>query len=195
MSKRTSLLVAGSLLAFGCQSNVAPVASSAPSTASTAPSVAPATSSAPATAVPEAAGDATQNKAPAWTIGKWSASATTRATQLQLPGNQGVQIAWLKDKSQQHSGEVKLSLTLKAPGIVSGELSGALGTLDLAGVWPAQGPLHLELRPSHDGAEVFHGTLTLTWDAEKQRATGELRATSGDGRWLRSAELEVTRAS
>lgn len=132
---------------------------------------------------------------PAWAVGAWTARATLHRTELKLPNDQGVQIAWLKDKGVQHSGEVELSLTLTAPGVATGQLSGALGTLSLSGVWPEQGPLHLELQPTHDGAEVFHGTLTLTWDAEKQRARGILRATSGDGHWLRSAELEVVRAS
>lgn len=194
MGQRASLLSAGPwlALAIGCQSNPTTTASSAqasePTAAQAIPLVAP-------TVVPQATRDEAAKEIPAWATGKWSASATTRSTELQLPGNQGVQIAWLKDKGQHHSGEVKLSLTLEATGTVNGELSGVLGNLAVVGIWPAQGPMHLELRPSRDGADVFHGTLTLTWDAETLRARGILRATSGDGHWLRSAELEVTRAS
>jgi hypothetical protein len=133
--------------------------------------------------------------APEWAVGKWQAAGTTAATALQLPNNQGVQLAWLKDKGKQHSGAVSLSLTLSDSGEATGDISGALGTLPLRGAWSAPNVLHLELRPSSDGPDVFHGTLTITWDAEKKRGQGLLRATSGDGYWLRSADLEVTRPS
>lgn len=132
---------------------------------------------------------------PEWAVGKWHATGTTVATQLELPNNQGVQLAWLKDNGKQHSGAVSLSLTLSSRGEATGDVSGALGTLLLSGVWSAPNVLHLELRPANDGPSLFHGTLTIAWDAEKKQGHGLLRATSGDGHWLRTADLEVTRPS
>lgn len=132
---------------------------------------------------------------PDWAVGKWVASGTTTVTHLQLPNDQGVQLAWLKDAGKQHIGPLELSLTLAANGVATGKLTGVLGDLSLEGLWPSAGPLHLELRPAAEGTDVFHGTLTVTWNAQIRRGRALLKATSGDGRWLRAANLEVTRSS
>lgn len=132
---------------------------------------------------------------PSWIVGKWAASGPATLTPLHLPNNQGVQLAWLKDKGKQFSGPLELSLTLDGNGEVLGELTGAIGNLKASGVWPAKGPLHLELRPAEEAVDVFHGVVTVTWDEQKQQGRARLRATSGDGYWLRAADLEVTRSS
>lgn len=131
---------------------------------------------------------------PAWALGAWRGQGSGTVNQLQLPNNQGVQIGWLKDKGTGYVGELELSLTLDKNGQASGQLTGALGTLSISGAWPPAGPLHLELRSNADGPEMFHGTLTVVWDEAKMRATATLRASSGDGQWLRASSLELTRA-
>jgi hypothetical protein len=140
---------------------------------------------------PSVTGDVT----PEWAVGNWHASGTATTARLQLPNNQGVQLAWLKDKGDQYAGQLELTLTLAPNGDVTAELVGALGTLRASGAWPKAGPLHLELRPTEEANDVFHGTLTVTWDAQKKQGSATLRAASGDGHWLRTANLEVTRPS
>jgi hypothetical protein len=164
----------------GAASSVAPVARGAPTTLATGHGDAPLV----ATYAP-----------PEWAVGNWRASGTATTTELQLPNNQGVQLAWLKDKGNQYAGPLELSLTLSSNGELTGELTGALGTLRASGAWPKDGPLHLDLRPTAEAANVFHGTVTVTWDAQRKQGSAKLRASSGDGYWLRAADLEVTRPS
>ncbi len=148
----------------------------------------------PATPSVQPSGSATTppSNVPTWAVGMWSGEGTSKPTSLALPGNHGVQLAWLKDKGTDHVGGVQLRLRVAASGLAGGELSGALGSLVVSGTWQEGAPLHLELRAPTDGPTVFHGTLTLTWPHDQKQTTGRLRATSGDGRFLRSADLEVT---
>jgi hypothetical protein len=158
--------------------------------------VASARSVLPAPGTPENSGTAGAPAAPPdWAVGSWRGTGQATNTQLQLPNNQGVQLAWLKDNGKQYTGQVKLMLTLATNGVATGELTGVLGTLSATGVWPSEGPLHLELRAATEATDVFHGALTITWDAQKRHGQASLRATSGDGQWLRTANLEVIRPS
>lgn len=129
---------------------------------------------------------------PGWAMGRWTGEGRAKITTLPLPGNQGVQLAWLKDKGTEHVGAVQLRLEIDGSGVATGELSGVLGSLSAVGVWQDAAPLHLDLRPAREGGPAFHGTLTLVWQHAEKRATGTLRAASGDGRFLRSADLEVS---
>lgn len=139
--------------------------------------------------------DVSSPATPEWALGTWRATGVATVTSLKLPNDHGVQLGWLKDKGARYVGPVDVSFTLARDGAATGKLSGTLGDLMVSGAWPSEGPLHLTLRPVMDGPDVFHGTMTVTWDAEKKRGRGHLRATSGDGQWLRSADLEVMAAS
>lgn len=196
--------VYGALLAAftACQ----PEKSSAPDVATMAGTSSASTSSSPppaAPAMPHGAnvaatvqsGDASSASVPEWALGTWKAGGVTTVTTLKLPNDQGVQLGWLKDKGTRYVGPVDISFTLARDGAATGKLSGTLGDLLVSGAWPSAGPLHLTLRPVADGPDVFHGTLTIVWDAQKKHGGGQLRATSGDGQWLRSADLEVVGAS
>ncbi len=141
---------------------------------------------------PSGPAPAPPSNVPPWAVGMWSGEGTSKPASLALPGNQGVQLAWLKDKGTDHVGVVQLRLRVKGSGLANGELSGALGALTATGTWQEGAPLHLDVRAPVDGSTVFHGTLTLSWPLDQKRTTGRLRATSGDGRFLRSADLEVT---
>ena len=129
---------------------------------------------------------------PAWAHGVWHGKGVAKVTALTLPGNQGVQLAWIRDKGVEHVGPVELRLEVARSGAARGKLSGALGDLEVSGAWPETGPLTLELRPALDGPTVFHGTASLVWRPERGPMQGLLRAARGDGRFVRSADLEVT---
>lgn len=129
---------------------------------------------------------------PAWAHGVWHGKGVAKVTALTLPGNQGVQLAWIRDKGVEHVGPVELRLEVARSGAARGKLSGALGDLEVFGAWPETGPLTLELRPALDGPTVFHGTASLVWGPERGPMQGLLRAARGDGRFVRSADLEVT---
>lgn len=130
---------------------------------------------------------------PEWAPGVWSGAGTAEVTSLQLPGNQGVQLAWLKDKGTAHVGELKVRLEIAPSGDISGKLDGALGELQARGVWH-EATFDVQLLPETDGPQMFHGTVTLELDSAQKTGRASLRATSGDGQTLRSANLEVSKA-
>lgn len=180
-------------LSFGCQSK--PISTTAANSGSAA-----ASSTGAATEPLPVPGTQTPNSAvlptPAvWAVGAWSGAGVAKQTKVKLPGDQGVQLAWIKDDGKLHSGPIDVAFSVSAEGQVHGEVSGALGKLVVSGVVATDGPSHLELRTDPDGLEVFHGTLIVVWDGSRKKGVASLRATSGNGHWLRSAELEVTRGS
>jgi hypothetical protein len=175
----------GWLGSLGCESRASQT---------TPPPLAETTTASDATVAPSTALDGTSPApaVPEWARGVWTGSGAAQVTTLQLPGNQGVQLAWLKDKGTAHVGDVRLRVEITASGDISGKLDGALGELDARGVWH-EGTLDVQLLPAADGPQMFHGTATLELDSAQKTGRGSLRATTGDGQTLRSANLEVSK--
>lgn len=192
-ASRWLFAVAATLALFGCQrGDGSPEATATATRTTSSPAM---DSRAPGGDQTAAQKPAESSTVPAWALGVWHGKGSTKSTALALPGNQGVQLAWIQDKGVEHVGPVELRLEVARSGAVRGKLSGALGDLDVYGVWPETSPMTLELRPAQDGPEVFHGMASLKWGPEPGSLSGSLRAARGDGRLLRSADLEVTIAS
>lgn len=178
------LFVVSLLLPWGCQSrrsdtSPAPVAESS------------ATSDAPLAASTTLDVTSTVPTVPEWARGVWTGTGTAQVTTLQMPGNQGVQLAWLKDKATTHVGEVRLRVEIAPSGDISGELAGALGELKARGVWH-EATFDVQLLPLTDGPRMFHGTAMLELNSAQKTGHASVRAATGDGQTLRSANLEVS---
>jgi hypothetical protein len=144
--------------------------------------------------------------------GRWQGACNLEKTELKLPGNQGVQIAWLKDTGKQRSGAGTLSCDVTATGVAScawtqqtpeAPSGGAQPELLGIGTWEDPTRVSAELRTrspatapeTQPGERLTHFTGTL--QAERTAAdtlTGTLRLASGDGKTLRSASFVLKHA-
>lgn len=149
---------------------------------------------APAAATPDPGQSAAPEVAPipAEFVGVWRGQGTARAVKLELPGNQGVQLAWVQDKGTTHVGAVTLLVEITKDGAVQGSLNGGLGELAVAGNWDGVSPLHAELVPKVKAPEAFGGLLTLVLAEHSTTAEGSLRVVSHDGKWVREAPVALS---
>jgi hypothetical protein len=161
-----------------------------------------------------AAPEASAQPANPWQ-GRWQGACNLEKTELKLPGNQGVQIAWLKDTGKQRSGAGTLSCDVSATGVAScawtpqtpeATSTGAQPELVGFGTWQDATRVSAELRTrspappatateTPPGERLTHFTGTL--QAERSAAdtlTGTLRLASGDGKTLRSASFVLKHA-
>jgi hypothetical protein len=147
--------------------------------------------------------------------GRWQGACNLEKTDLKLPGNQGVQIAWIKDTGKQRSGAGTLSCDVSATGVAScvwtqptpeAASGSALPELVGIGTWEDPTRVSAELRTrspappataagAQPGERLTHFTGTLQAErSDPGTLTGTLRLASGDGKTLRSASFVLKHA-
>lgn len=130
-----------------------------------------------------------------WAVGTWRGEGTATLAKVELPGNQGVQLAWVKDKGTKFVGPVKMTVALNTDGTAVGAVTGSLGDLQVVGSWDSGDVLHARLSAHSQTPEAFNGLVTVALADEKPNAPASLRVVSNDGHWVRQATavLEFTK--
>lgn len=191
------LAVCASLVWLSCERNTTSTRDSTAAATSGAPlSTAASQSPEPSTALPgaESNAGAEGSRVPTELVGEWTGHGTARVVKLELPGNQGVQLAWVQDKGTSHVGPVTLAVELTKDGVVQGTLSGSLGELTVTGNWDGLNPMHADLVPKVKAPEAFGGLLTVVLAEGSKSAEASLRVVSHDGKWVREATVPLGRA-
>ncbi|MEN9578014.1 MAG: hypothetical protein RJA70_1023 [Pseudomonadota bacterium] len=179
--------------ALGCDSPTQMTAQISP-----VPSATPATAS----ATPSAEGSAEPSLR-----GEWSGNYSSVPKNPMTQNAEGQRMSWIRDDGKRFTGSGQLTLSVSHTGHARGHSSGALGDLDLRGGF-SPGAVSLQMRPKLDSPEAFSGTLLLIKTAAGELSRGEyapggpasgkpseaanvgvlqleLRAASGDGKWVR----------
>lgn len=183
LQTRAASLVAGAsvaLAASGCSRKdspapqaVAPPSASA-SPASSAQAAAPAPSAAPTS----------------WCAGAWAGTYRAAPHHIELPTNRGGIPEWKADDGKAFVGPGTIELTCAADGIVTGSLHGALGEQEIRGA-SDDTSLHARLVPKSATPPGFSGTVALVRAGAE--VSGDLQASTADGRVARTAAVTLTR--
>lgn len=144
-----------------------------------------------ATAAASSTSEVTHEGVASWAVGGWQGTGVAEAVKLTLPGNQGVQLAWVQDKGTSFVGPVELALELGRDGRIKGRVSGRLGELLLNGDWDGGERVYADLAPAKVAPDAFSGLLSLELQASSKTATASLRVVSHDGRWVRNASAQL----
>lgn len=178
------------VIALSCQSGVSTSTqpNGEPSVSHTAVG-APESSTSPVTPAPQPS--RVESAPPPWALGTWSGKGTASAVKLALPGNQGVQLAWVQDKGTHFVGPVDANVTVHPDGRVTGSIDGSLGELAVVGTWDGEGALHVELAAEKLLPDAFFGMLTLPFSTPTAAVNATARLTSSDGRWVREASVPM----
>lgn len=124
-------------------------------------------------------------------VGVWHGTGVVSAVRLDLPGNQGVQLAWVKDKGTEFVGPIDVKLEITPSGSLGGAATGSLGNLSVGGNWDGHGHAHATLDAKARAPEAFSGTLSVQFSEPMTSASASLRVVSNDGRWVRQAVVPL----
>lgn len=121
-----------------------------------------------------------------WYVGEWAGSYEAEPFQLELPKSERE-----VDGNQILVGQGQLELTIAEDRNVVGQMTGALGALELHGELDGDA-LRLWLAPREPlVGGIQKGTLVLVRDGDALR--GQLRASTDDSRRLRSARVSLAK--
>lgn len=158
----------------------------------TAPPV-PSAAAPSAEAPPASARAAVPAAAPSsWFAGTWTGTYKASAHRIDLPTERGGIPDWKTDDGKAFVGTGTLELTCSEDGIVSGSARGVLGEQDVTGE-AAGDSLQARLVPRAAGRTAFAGTFSVSRAGAD--GTGDLRASSSDGRVARTASVVLTRST
>ena len=124
----------------------------------------------------------------AWFEGAWQGAYQAELFRIEVPAG-GVK-EWKQDDGKKSSGEGKLSLQAEPDRTVTGDASGALGDLRVAGHVDGD-RMTLTLTPSQN--DGFHGVIVAAQTPEGMKGT--LSASTADSLQARQANVTLTRAA
>jgi hypothetical protein len=167
-------------MTFGCsrKENPTPQAVVAPS--ATEPSASAATTAAPVAS-------STQKS---WCAGTWAGTYRAAPHRIELPTSRGGIPEWKADDGKAFVGPGTIELTCAEDGTVAGLLHGALGEQEIRGA-SDEAFLHARLVPKSTTPPGFSGTVALARAGAE--VTGDLQASTPDGRVARTAAVTLTK--
>lgn len=149
----------------------------------------------PSATVPS--GSAAQAAAPApssaqksWCAGAWAGTYRAAPHHIDLPTNRGGIPEWKADDGKAFVGPGTIELTCAEDGTVTGSLHGVLGEHDIRGV-SDDASLQARLVPKPTTPPGFSGTVALARTGTE--VTGDLQASTPDGRVARTAAVTLTK--
>jgi hypothetical protein len=125
-----------------------------------------------------------------WFAGAWTGTYRAAVHHIDLPTNRGGIPEWKVDDGKAFVGAGTLELTCAEDGTVAGSSKGALGEQDIRGEFD-EASMHARLVPKSTAPPVFTGTFAVSRAGTE--VTGELQASTLDGRIARTAVVSLTR--
>ncbi len=127
-----------------------------------------------------------------WFSGTWEAPLEVERTQIEQTKQEGKIEAWANDKGDKATGPGKLVLKIDDAGKVTGEVTGALGTLEASGTVDGDAlRVRLSSTERAEPAQMFNGVLLAT--KSNGGFSGELKASSGDSLTVRKAAVVLAK--
>ncbi len=121
--------------------------------------------------------------------GRWTGQYVAKKGEVEIP--EGIPYKWWeKDEGDEAAGQGDIVLSIDGDGVVTGQVSGALGDLKVQGKLE-EGTLSAGVSSDADDGHGMRGVLTGTLDGETIQAT--LRVSSHDAAIVRSADTQLSR--
>jgi hypothetical protein len=152
--------------------------------------VATASAGAPSASAAQAGAPVPSAARKSWFAGAWTGTYRAAAHHIDLPTNRGGIPEWKADDGKAFVGAGSLELTCAEDGTVTGSSKGALGEQDIRGEFD-EASVHARLVPKSTVPPVFTGTFAVSRAGTE--VTGELQASTADGRIARTAVVSLTR--
>jgi hypothetical protein len=123
-------------------------------------------------------------------VGSWRGEFEAKRATVTLPKG-SPDATWADDDGKVAAGSGTVQLEIDPGGMVSGDVSGALGKLTIRGMLE-QDALRAGLAPSDPSTEpAMTGVLVGKWDGKGLKGT--LRVSSHDARLVRAADVQLER--
>ncbi|MFO0547923.1 MAG: hypothetical protein U0271_06025 [Polyangiaceae bacterium] len=191
MRVRLALLSCLVLAACNDQSPATATSSEAKASASASQGTASAARASARPAPLSASAHVTAPSAPLGLTGAWSGKYDAVKSTIALPD--GVtEPAWKADDGKANTGKGDIDLTIAEDGVISGKLSGSLGDASISGMVDGA-VLVATFQPAAGSNNGMAGTLVLSQHEGKPELDGEIKASSGDAKTVRTAKVHLTR--
>jgi hypothetical protein len=152
--------------------------------------VAPSSATAPSASAAQTAAPTPSSAQRSWCAGAWAGTYRAAPHHIELPTNRGGIPEWKADDGKAFVGPGTVELTCAEDGTVTGSLHGALGEHEIRGL-SDDASLHARLVPKSTTPPGFSGTVALTRTGTE--VTGDLQASTPDGRVARTAAVTLTK--